>query len=56
MIIIAGRLRSIGPRAEYDIKVCINPKESGFRVSDIAMALQAEQPDDSMLGEANDHL
>ena len=28
-----------GPRAEHDIKVCINPKESGFRVSDVAMAL-----------------
>ena len=45
-----------GPRAEHDIKVCINPKESGFRVSDIAMALQAEEPDDSLLGEAIDHL
>ena len=45
-----------GPRAEHDIKVCINPKESGFRVSDIAIALQAEEPDDSMLGEATDHL
>lgn len=45
-----------GPRAEHDIKVCINPKESGFRVSDIAMALQAEQPDDSILGKATDHL
>ena len=45
-----------GPRAEHDIKVCIDPKESGFRVSDIAMALQAEELDDSMPGEAIDHL